>query len=66
MVKGYKLPEDMLSGHGLSCRQNKNKMGKVPPYMLWIPIPLAVITALIFFVPDVGYGTKLIYATSPI
>lgn len=47
---------------GLVADRTRTGWGKFRPYMLWVPIPIAVITIFTFFVPDTSYGTKLIYA----
>lgn len=40
----------------------KTKWGKLRPYLLAVPIPLAVFTILTFYNPDLNASTKLIYA----
>lgn len=47
---------------GFLADMTRSRWGKFRPYMLWVPIPIAVITALTFFVPQVSYGAKLAYA----
>lgn len=47
---------------GLLADRTRTRWGKFRPYMLWVPIPIAVITVLTFLVPNAGYGTKLVYA----
>ncbi len=47
---------------GLIADRTRTRWGKFRPYMLWVPIPIAAITILTFFVPDIDNGTKLLYA----
>ena len=47
---------------GVIADRTRTRWGKFRPYMLWAPIPIAIVTTLTFFVPDASYGTKLAYA----
>lgn len=38
------------------------KKGKLIPYLKAIPVPMAVFTLLVFFVPDMSYTLRLVYA----
>ena len=38
------------------------KKGKMKPYMLWTPIPVAILTMLLFFAPNIGTTAKMVYA----
>lgn len=38
------------------------KKGKLIPYLRVIPVPMAVFTILVFFVPDMSYTLRLLYA----
>lgn len=43
-------------------RSKRTKWGKYRPYVLFVPIPLAVFSALCFIVPDWSTGAKVAYA----
>ncbi|MGE5677376.1 MAG: MFS transporter [Pseudomonadota bacterium] len=47
---------------GCLADRTRSRWGKFRPYMLWVPIPMGIITTLTFFAPEVSYGTKLVYA----
>src|SRR5699024_3515090 len=47
---------------GIIIDKTKSKHGKARPYLLWFPIPLAIIGTLTFITPDFSYTGKLIYA----
>ncbi|MGB7595688.1 MAG: glycoside-pentoside-hexuronide (GPH):cation symporter, partial [Erysipelotrichaceae bacterium] len=38
------------------------KKGKMRPWLFWIPIPMILITILLFYAPSFDYGAKLVYA----
>lgn len=38
------------------------KKGKIKPYLLYTPIPVAIMTFLLFYAPDIGSTQKMIYA----
>ncbi|TFG82902.1 MAG: hypothetical protein E4G74_02000 [Erysipelotrichales bacterium] len=38
------------------------KRGKMRPWLFWIPIPMIIITILLFYAPSFDYGAKLLYA----
>jgi len=39
------------------------KHGKMKPYILMTPIPIAVLTTLLFFAPDISNTAKMVYAS---
>lgn len=41
--------------------KTRTKWGKMRPYMLFTPIPIAIITILLFIVPDFSYKGKIVY-----
>ncbi len=43
-------------------RSKRTKWGKYRPYILFVPIPLAVFSALCFLAPDWSMGAKIAYA----
>lgn len=47
---------------GLIADRTRTKWGKFRPYMLFVPIPIAIITTLTFLTPDISYKSKIIYA----
>ncbi len=47
---------------GALCDRTNTRWGKFRPYLLWLAIPYAVITALAFVTPDYSPDGKLIYA----
>ncbi|MCH6264163.1 MFS transporter [Neobacillus citreus] len=47
---------------GVVVDKTKSKHGKARPYLLWIPIPLALSTIFLFTVPDFGMNGKIVYA----
>ncbi|HWQ31048.1 MAG TPA: MFS transporter [Negativicutes bacterium] len=47
---------------GCLADRTRSRWGKFRPFMLWVPIPMGIITTLTFFAPEVTYGTKLVYA----
>lgn len=48
-------------GMGFVVDRTKSKHGKARPWLLWISIPFAITTVLLFSVPDFGYTGKLVY-----
>ncbi|TKC19078.1 MFS transporter [Robertmurraya kyonggiensis] len=49
-------------GMGYIVDRTKSKYGKARPWLLWISVPFAVTTVLLFSVPDISYTGKLVYA----
>lgn len=49
-------------GMGYVVDRTKSKHGKARPWLLWISIPFALTTVLLFSVPDISYNGKLVYA----
>ena len=47
---------------GMIIDRTSTKKGKLIPYLRVIPIPMAVFTLLVFFVPDMSYTIRLLYA----
>lgn len=47
---------------GIIIDKTKSKHGKTRPYILYLPIPLAIISVLTFITPDFSDGGKLVYA----
>lgn len=47
---------------GVLVDRTRSRWGKVRPYMLFAPIPFAILAVLTFLVPDASQTTKLIYA----
>lgn len=47
---------------GLIIDKTRTKKGKLIPYLRVIPVPMAVFTLLVFFVPDMSYTLRLVYA----
>lgn len=47
---------------GTIVDKTRSKWGKMRPYLLFTPIPLALSTALLFIVPDISFTGKVIYA----
>lgn len=48
---------------GIIADKTKTKFGKLRPYLLFSPILIMISTAALFYVPDLGYGGRLAYAT---
>ena len=42
--------------------RTRTKWGKLRPYLFIVPIPMAIITILTFYVPDLPMSMRLIYA----
>lgn len=49
-------------GMGILVDRTNSKHGKARPYLIWMPIPLAITTVFLFTVPDVGMTGKITYA----
>ncbi|NEY74165.1 MFS transporter [Bacillus mesophilus] len=49
-------------GMGSIVDKTKSKHGKARPWLLWMSIPLAISTVLLFSVPDLSTNAKVIYA----
>jgi sugar (glycoside-pentoside-hexuronide) transporter len=47
---------------GLIADRTHTKIGKLRPYLLAVPIPIAILTVLAFAVPDWGVTEKALYA----
>ena len=47
---------------GTIIDKTHTKKGKLIPYLKVIPVPMAVFTLLVFFVPDMSYTMRLVYA----
>jgi len=47
---------------GVIVDRTRSRFGKVRPYLLFAPIPFAILCVLTFLVPDASQATKLIYA----
>ena len=47
---------------GLIADRTETKWGKYRPYLLWLAVPFAVIGVLSFYVPNLGYSLKHVYA----
>ena len=47
---------------GMIADRTDTKWGKYRPYLLWLAVPFAIIGILSFYVPDVGYDIKHVYA----
>ncbi|MFV8829901.1 MFS transporter [Alkalihalobacterium sp. APHAB7] len=49
-------------GMGSLVDRTKSKYGKARPWILWMSVPLGIMTVLLFSVPDVGTTGKVVYA----
>lgn len=47
---------------GFIVDHSNPKRGKIKPYLLYTPIPVAILTLLLFIAPDVSDSQKMIYA----
>ncbi|MFP3125739.1 MFS transporter [Ectobacillus funiculus] len=47
---------------GIIVDRTKSKYGKARPYLLYLSVPLGVLSVLTFITPDFSYSGKLIYA----
>jgi len=47
---------------GAMADRTRSKHGRYRPWMLWIAVPYGVLAVAAFITPDVGMGTKLVYA----
>ncbi|MDI6400861.1 MFS transporter [Balneolaceae bacterium ANBcel3] len=47
---------------GIIGDRTESKYGKFRPWILWTAIPLGVMLSMLFFVPDLDYTGKIIYA----
>lgn len=47
---------------GVIVDKTKTKYGKARPYILWMAIPFAIISVLMFRSPDIGENGKFVYA----
>ncbi len=48
---------------GVLVDKTSTKWGKCRPYLLLFPIPIAILTALLFLSPDLGSTGKIVYAS---
>ncbi|OLO25698.1 MFS transporter [Alkalihalophilus pseudofirmus] len=49
-------------GMGSFVDRTKSKYGKARPWLLWMSVPLGLMTVLLFSVPDLGTSGKIVYA----
>lgn len=47
---------------GMIVDKTQTKWGKARPYVLWMAVPFAVISILMFISPDIGKNGKFVYA----
>ena len=47
---------------GIIADRTRSRWGKFRPWLLFVPVPLGVMTVLCFYNPQLGYGATLIYA----
>lgn len=47
---------------GTIVDKTRSKWGKMRPYLLFTPLPLALSTALLFIVPNISFAGKVVYA----
>ena len=48
---------------GIIADKTNTKFGKLRPYLLFSPFLIMIATAALFYVPNLGYGGRLAYAT---
>lgn len=60
VTRTWDLFYDLLMG--AIADRTATRWGQFRPYLLWVPIPLAVVAALAFTTPDLSSHGKLIYA----
>ena len=48
---------------GYIVDRNSFKNGKMRPYLLYTPIPVAILTMLLFYAPNLADSQKMIYAS---
>ncbi len=46
---------------GILADKTRTRWGKFRPYMLFAPIPIAIMTVLVFSVPDISLQGKIVY-----
>lgn len=46
---------------GVIVDHTRSRWGKCRPYLIYMSLPIAVSTALLFFVPDMEYGGRVVY-----
>lgn len=61
LTKIWDAVNDPMMG-AIVDRSKRTKWGKYRPYILFVPIPLAVFSALCFIAPDWSTGAKIAYA----
>ncbi|WP_096188864.1 MFS transporter [Evansella halocellulosilytica] len=49
-------------GMGSIVDKTKSKFGKTRPWILWMSVPLGIMTVMLFSVPDISATGKIIYA----
>ncbi len=48
---------------GMIMDRTQTKHGKMRPYLLFTPVPIAILTFLLFFAPDISDSAKMVYAS---
>ena len=48
---------------GMIMDRAQPKKGKMLPYLIYTPIPIAILTFLLFFAPDITEAQKMVYAS---
>lgn len=48
---------------GMVIDKTQTKWGRMRPYIILTPIPIAILTVLLFFVPNISTTAKMVYAT---
>ncbi len=48
---------------GLAADKTNTKWGRMKPYLIITPIPIAVLTVLLFFAPNISTTAKMVYAS---
>ena len=48
---------------GMIADNTQTKYGKMKPYIIFTPIPIAILTILLFYVPDISVKAKMVYAS---
>ena len=51
---------DPIMGYIMDHANPKN--GKMKPYLIYTPIPIAILTVLLFYAPNISDTAKMIYA----
>lgn len=58
-AKLWDAANDPLMGSVID--KTRTRWGKIRPYLLWTPIPIAIITVLLFTAPDLTPSGKIVY-----